>query len=347
MEDLWIDAICLDQSSTAERNHQVQQMWKIYARARRTIIWLGESFSSIRLSQRFLQYYTHLHTSKWLLKMVLSLLYSRHTTALKALATAPYWVRLWVMQELLLSRRCTVFLGRSAVEFDQLLGIVTAMDLRDWHLIPILDGNIYPMIPEDNEIAQEEADSFSFNKLLHAASTLKCAEERDRVYGLIGILPFTRSIKVDYNESKEAMFFRIAVNGCFDARSLFLGDRMKALGSALGLEWLPMCISCFRTQNLAFRRLFLPPHGGSKEDDEVEGQSKTIVMVRPPLSRFGQITWPAAPKDRWYHFLQCIKCKIRPEGKTAKVLATTQYAMCLGMYFSREFSYPESKKGSA
>ncbi|KXJ90493.1 heterokaryon incompatibility protein-domain-containing protein [Microdochium bolleyi] len=42
-EYLWIDAICIDQANTAERNHQVQQMGQIYRSARRVIFYLGES----------------------------------------------------------------------------------------------------------------------------------------------------------------------------------------------------------------------------------------------------------------------------------------------------------------
>lgn len=38
---LWVDAVCIDQSSMLERNHQVQQMRDIYQSAWRTIIYLG------------------------------------------------------------------------------------------------------------------------------------------------------------------------------------------------------------------------------------------------------------------------------------------------------------------
>jgi hypothetical protein len=39
---LWIDALCIDQQNTSERNHQVQQMGQIYMRSKRTIAWLGD-----------------------------------------------------------------------------------------------------------------------------------------------------------------------------------------------------------------------------------------------------------------------------------------------------------------
>jgi hypothetical protein len=39
---LWVDAICIDQGSAAEKSTQVPLMDKIYAAASRVIIWLGE-----------------------------------------------------------------------------------------------------------------------------------------------------------------------------------------------------------------------------------------------------------------------------------------------------------------
>ena len=44
---IWIDAICIDQESTEERNHQVRQMGRIYSSAQSVAIWLecGELIS--------------------------------------------------------------------------------------------------------------------------------------------------------------------------------------------------------------------------------------------------------------------------------------------------------------
>jgi hypothetical protein len=39
---VWIDAICIDQSSILERNQQVTHMGEIYTKARRVAVWLGE-----------------------------------------------------------------------------------------------------------------------------------------------------------------------------------------------------------------------------------------------------------------------------------------------------------------
>ncbi|CAO2653524.1 Nn.00g029350.m01.CDS01 [Neocucurbitaria sp. VM-36] len=38
---LWIDALCIDQNNTTERNHQVQQMGNIFTKAKTVLAWLG------------------------------------------------------------------------------------------------------------------------------------------------------------------------------------------------------------------------------------------------------------------------------------------------------------------
>ncbi|KAK0510620.1 hypothetical protein JMJ35_007052 [Cladonia borealis] len=40
---MWIDSICIDQSSVEEWNRQVNLMWTIYWRASRVWVWLGEA----------------------------------------------------------------------------------------------------------------------------------------------------------------------------------------------------------------------------------------------------------------------------------------------------------------
>lgn len=39
---IWVDALCIDQSDTSEKSHQISLMSLIYHNARKTIMWLGE-----------------------------------------------------------------------------------------------------------------------------------------------------------------------------------------------------------------------------------------------------------------------------------------------------------------
>lgn len=40
---LWVDAICINQKDLKERERQVQSMAKVYAKATRVVVWLGEA----------------------------------------------------------------------------------------------------------------------------------------------------------------------------------------------------------------------------------------------------------------------------------------------------------------
>jgi hypothetical protein len=40
---IWVDAICIDQKNTKEKEQQIQVMAKIYSQANRVLVWLGEA----------------------------------------------------------------------------------------------------------------------------------------------------------------------------------------------------------------------------------------------------------------------------------------------------------------
>ena len=40
---IWVDAICINQKNKQEKEHQIQSMAKIYGKASRVIVWLGET----------------------------------------------------------------------------------------------------------------------------------------------------------------------------------------------------------------------------------------------------------------------------------------------------------------
>lgn len=55
---LWIDALCINQNDTAERNHQVGQMGEIFSSAITVNLWLGRC---VRLLNTFTTYKSHLN----------------------------------------------------------------------------------------------------------------------------------------------------------------------------------------------------------------------------------------------------------------------------------------------
>lgn len=55
VRQLWVDAICIDQRNTKERNEQVPNMDKIYGNAKSVCIWLGEGDVHSNLAMDFIK----------------------------------------------------------------------------------------------------------------------------------------------------------------------------------------------------------------------------------------------------------------------------------------------------
>ncbi|KAF4776733.1 hypothetical protein HER10_EVM0008417 [Colletotrichum scovillei] len=131
---LWIDAICIDQSSIPEKNVQVALMGDVYRFAARTIVWIGtdESPGNLLLSlfRRFIplthnlaeptvktahavlapgaETYTNAVPSRNVLK------------AIELLTKVPWFTRTWTLQELCLSEHVVITLGKSSLSWESL-----------------------------------------------------------------------------------------------------------------------------------------------------------------------------------------------------------------------------------
>jgi hypothetical protein len=106
----WIDAMCIDQHNVRERNHQVAQMGEIYARAQRTLIWLGHPTTDILVFRAF-------HTQPVNAKADHASLVTGFITDVQ---NNPYWSHSWITQELVLARRIIVMLGYDKIGFRKL-----------------------------------------------------------------------------------------------------------------------------------------------------------------------------------------------------------------------------------
>ena len=110
-EYLWIDQICIDQSNPEEQSHQVRMMWKIYSRCNFVLVWLRDESTCIPSTQQAAldfnkgvqSYLEHNHCEtgssvdrKFLDSPTLALLHNS------------YFDRLWIVQELLLSKNIRI-----------------------------------------------------------------------------------------------------------------------------------------------------------------------------------------------------------------------------------------------
>lgn len=80
--NLWIDALCIDQKSSNEKNHQVQQMYKIFSLASRVLIWLGGGDEDSEFAL------THLEGVRFASR--------QDIPCIAKIFDRPWWSRIWV-----------------------------------------------------------------------------------------------------------------------------------------------------------------------------------------------------------------------------------------------------------
>lgn len=79
---LWIDAICIDQTSIEDKNQQLQVMGLIYEKAAKVIVWLGPSTAESRLAFRYLAFNLQLswfpkYFSSWIIERLFNKIRSK------------------------------------------------------------------------------------------------------------------------------------------------------------------------------------------------------------------------------------------------------------------------------
>lgn len=151
---LWADAICINQDDTDEKNHQVPLMTKIYSSAESTFSWLGRfngvsetGFNAFKLVHQEVSRLDDIHqgTIEWLKKytpdgrrFIYPSLSSaqdesctilkyrrveyikRHFEGMTHLLNLTYWRRVWIFQEIVLSRNALFICGPEHISFSAL-----------------------------------------------------------------------------------------------------------------------------------------------------------------------------------------------------------------------------------
>ena len=111
---LWVDALCIDQSSISERNHQVPMMDKIYQESTEVCVWLGEATSEHVQAIRFINQ-INVDTCDNLAR---DKKYSPEWIALHSLMKRPWFNRRWIVQEVALAAGAKLYCGKDWVDWE-------------------------------------------------------------------------------------------------------------------------------------------------------------------------------------------------------------------------------------
>ncbi len=210
---MWVDAICINQEDLNERIDQVLRMKDIYRLSKRVVVWLGPADATSDLAMESLRRVGERLelTRAWALPPPeYTREYDwRHPTcevpftdamweSIYHLLTRPWFYRVWTIQEVqLANEHCILQCGHA--------------ELRWYHFRRACRRAYGAELPDEEwyerltTVASGTTDlsAHPFGDMLLRITDSLCTDQRDRVYGILGILPrrITRDIQPDYRES--------------------------------------------------------------------------------------------------------------------------------------------------
>lgn len=206
---LWLDAICIDQSSVSDKNNQVARMADIYRNARCVAAWLGQidiqdvsarqNISQDNLSKHWDSMHAIIRSRFRIMPASLRKasqeldLWDR--AALEILTANEYWTRLWTVQEMAVNPTCKIYIGQHR-----------SIPAANMYRIPLRHIGAAVSHLGSRKSKQRPAENLIDTLLQHNAG-----EPLDYIYGLRAVFPdVLGSIAVDYDRSANSLFADVA-----------------------------------------------------------------------------------------------------------------------------------------
>jgi len=215
---LWIDQLCINQSTTAERNHQVQMMSDIYSKATSVIAWLSDGSEKAEGRPALLTRgrcggfkNTYDAACVWRDRAELEafgyILYNK------------YFRRLWIVQEFVLAMQIRI-LVKDVWLVDDIREWERRADTLDDYLRHSASSSAYAMIRSSSLRRTGEFTHLNIGVAMDSYVRNSCADPRDRVYGLLGLVRLDQRVTVDYEKSIDQLYLDLILvalrSQCFE-----------------------------------------------------------------------------------------------------------------------------------
>ncbi|KFY50514.1 hypothetical protein V496_09323 [Pseudogymnoascus sp. VKM F-4515 (FW-2607)] len=208
---VWIDAISINQADVPERNRQLKMMPYIYFRADTVLVWLGKKYAKYESANAKEDIGTGpkparnnisdeairpLNSSTVDSDCLSNLASSGHTTSEAEFAEEVridrYWDRVWIIQEIGKARRIQVCFGcRRIIDWETFIKLIAYKAPKERF------GGPYYL---DELLKQKYKGSHTLRKLLENHRDALCTDQRDKVYGLVGLAEDAGGFPMDYGK---------------------------------------------------------------------------------------------------------------------------------------------------
>ncbi|KAI9875837.1 MAG: hypothetical protein M1830_007925 [Pleopsidium flavum] len=193
---LWVDAICIRQEDPDEKAAQIQMMRHIYAQSMQTIVRLGEAGDDGFLAATLihtLNFYMTKH-SEWneqLLEDDLDVLGIGNRSrpflwqALRRFYDRPYFRRVWVVQEVAVSKNLMVVFGSMTLDYGYLERVIRAMPAQ-FKFESFIPSAIFTLRAVYQELRKEN-HALPLSYLMFWDPKLQATMAVDKIYAWLGL----------------------------------------------------------------------------------------------------------------------------------------------------------------
>ncbi|KAK0634588.1 heterokaryon incompatibility protein-domain-containing protein [Bombardia bombarda] len=199
---IWVDSICINQSNTIERSHQVQLMPIIYATAQHVIIYIGND--------------KPYKDTIWLHMSLASASWNDEWRKVDEHLKRPYFFRSWIIQEIAVAKRASI------VRFDG----------TSWHEWPIhkwstMATMFLPWLKDISSLKYKTPNDLV--DLVLDSWTAQASDPRDKIFSLLGLTLGAPAdgLVADYSLSMEHIYTGFAA---FAIKKLGMTEILKYAG---------------------------------------------------------------------------------------------------------------------
>ena len=229
---LWIDAICISQNDTNEKNRQVALMTEIYRNASEVVIWLGKQSPSSGLALRVLQGWSDLieglpesRTTAWCRNDLARTFQEeddssieRKVSAVSELIQRPWFERAWTFQEVTLAQSATLMCGGECISWwilVQAFDCVSKAGLP-WRVFDT-NPNVKTLVKfwTLGKVVDNASDSYRLSYMLHFTDRQRATDPRDKLYSLLGIIRGSSSERAEWVEANCPIVYEESVTTVF------------------------------------------------------------------------------------------------------------------------------------
>jgi hypothetical protein len=243
---IWADAVCIDQLNLKERNHQVCKMRDIYSRAETTVIYLGadDGGNTVLVAWNFLE--RECSDTIPIAEESLPTNFRGDMSNVEiSVLSRPWFRRVWVFQEVIVSKRPLVQCGWRRTTWDSFCKVILLRprlnDRYGWSLSKkplfqyvvdmflarcdfLRENGLHHLLPPWFDDIQDNIGKGShILTTLSRARRLNSSDPRDKIYAVLGV-----SSGIDLEDDRIAIDYNKTVDQLYAAFARYLIDSTQS-----------------------------------------------------------------------------------------------------------------------